>query len=229
MFKRVFILLMIILLGGCNPENTATKNINALQHRVTKLIEMDQLLEAKRSELYASIREFNSTLPDSEQYDITIFDTLMGAPEKDLLKAMFKNEQDVSYSGLLKTIVQKNEEIVDLKNQIDEIRVKLPEPYVVKPGDSHSGIVLNYLMQKHGLTKSEALKVAWRTSLVDEILPDYEVWLMYNNGIVGSFVTQGTAKLAPMTFHVLAKQKLVEKLQNATQNIQSDSTDMNKL
>jgi len=220
--------LIIIVLAGlfisCNNNGGSIKNIENLQHRVAKLNELNQNIEHKRSEVYSLIREYNAARPDSARFDISSFDTLMGAPEKELLKAMFNEEKDISYSGLLKAIVQKNNEIVDLKTAINELRNQLPEPYLVKSGDTHYDIVLNYLMSKHTLSKSEALKVAWRTSLIDELLPNNEVWLMYRNGVVGSFVTQGTAPISPMTVHVLAKKKLLEQAGTSAQQAPIDST-----
>jgi len=225
MLKHKLIIIVVVgLFISCSNNGNSIKSIEDLQHRVAKLNKLNQNLESKRHEVYSLIREYNATRPDSAKFDITSFDTLMGAPEKALLKAMFNEEKDISYSGLLKAIVQKNNEIIDLKAVINEVRNQLPEPYVVKPGDTHYDIVLNYLMTKHGLSKSEALKVAWRTALIDELLPNNEVWLMYRDGVVGSFVTQGTAPVAPMTVHVLAKQRMIEKAGIGAQQVPVDST-----
>jgi hypothetical protein len=226
---NLIIIVLISFFISCNNNNGSIKNIEDLQHRVAKLNELNQDIEHKRNEVYSLIREYNAARPDSAKFDITSFDTLMGAPEKELLKAMFNEEKDISYSGLLKAIVQKNNEIVDLKAKINELRNQLPEPYVIKPGDTHYDIVLNYLMTKHGLSKSEALKVAWRTALIDELLPNNEVWLMYRNGVVGSFVTQGIAPVSPMTVHVLAKQRLLEQAGIGAQQAPIDSTIKNQL
>lgn len=211
MLKRISIVFIAIFIIACSRNQGSVQSIEDLQKRVSKINDLNTQLEGKRSELFGQIREFNATLPDSEQFDITSMDTLLGAPEKQLLRSMFDQEKDISYSALLKTIVAKNEEVIDLQEQINDLREQLQKPYTVQPGDTHYDVVLDYLISQHGLTEKEALKVAWKTSLIDEILPGYQIWLMYKDGVVGSFVTQGTANVAPMTYHVLAKQKLIER------------------
>ena len=222
MFKKSMFLLVLIAVFACN-QNDKINSIDDLQKRVAKLNEKSNEMEAKRTDVYKLIREFNATQPDSAQFDITSFDTVMGAPERDLLRVMFREEKDITYSGLVKTIVEKNNEIAELKEQVADLHERLPEPYVVKRGDTHYEVVLNYLETKHGLSKNEALKVAWRTMLVDELLPGNEVWLMYNDGIVGSFVTQGSAYAAPMSVHVRAQKKLAEQLAGLKTASQEDS------
>lgn len=225
MFRNFLIFMSIIgLFVSCSNDASSVKSIDDLQQRVAKLNKLNENLEGKRQQMFAFIREYNTTQPDSAQIDITALDTLMGAPEKELLKSMFNEEKDISYTGLLKDIVAKNEEIVGLNDEIARIREHLPVPYCVKPGDTHYNIVLNYLMNEYGLTQGDALKVAWRTALIDEILPNNEIWLMYRDGVVGSFVTQGTATISPMTVHVLAKQRLIDKIKMDTRLMPVDST-----
>lgn len=228
MLKKFILLMLAISFLACNRNEGPVQSIDELQQRLAKINDMTQQVEVKRENLYAQIRDFNSGRPDSAQFDVAALDTLLGSTEKELLRAMFNEEKDISYRGLLKTIVAKNDEIAGLQNQITELRSQLPKPYVVQPGDTHYEVVLNYLVREHGLSEQEALKVAWRTSLIDEILPGNDIWLMYKDGVVGSFVSQGTATVAPMTVQVRAKQKLLQRAAMAEAAMKQDSLGVNR-
>jgi len=216
---RVFLILLSgILFFSCNQGDQAPESLADLQVRVNELNNMNTNLDQQRNDLFKLIRDFNNTRPENEQFDITAMDTLMGAPERTLLKAMFADEKDISYSGLLKTIVEKNEAIAELKDQITDLSNQLPRPYLVRRGDTHYEIILDYLITEKGMSKSDANKTATRTALIDDILPGNQVWLMYKDGIVGTYVTQGDAKISPMKFISLAKKRMLEKVKAVSVN-----------
>ena len=166
------------------------------------------------------VREFNSTRPESEQFDIASIDTVMGAPERDLLKALFKEEKDITYNGLLKNIIEKNDQIRELNEKISTLNEKiaqlenrLPKPYTVQNGDTHYEIVRNFLMNQYGMDKKQAREIAWKTAMTDNLLPGNKIWLSYDqeNSVVGCFVTQGDAKIAPMKYEQIAKKRMLAK------------------
>ena len=218
MLKSIIPVSILFILFSCNKTNQAPQSIADLQARVTELNDMNSNLDQQRNDLFHLIREFNNSRPESEQFDITSMDTLMGAPERTLLKAMFAEERDISYNGLLKTIVEKNDAIGELKKNIDELASQLPRPYLVQKGDTHYEIVVNYLMTAHGLNKKDAGAVANKTALIDDILPGNQVWLMYKDGVVGSYVTQGDARISPMKVIRLAKMRMIEKAKTISLN-----------
>jgi hypothetical protein len=182
-----------------------------LKERVDKLKGLSNQVDQKRNDLFSTIREFNKQRKENEQFDIASMDTLLGAPEQELLRVMFKNEQDVSYKGLLNTIIAKNDEIINLNEQIADLQERLPLPYLVKRGDTHYEIVMDFLTLRQGLSVPEAEKVAWQTAMSDDILPGNQVWLLYHEGNVGTYVTQGSASISPLKFQILSKKRLIEK------------------
>ncbi|MBU1097900.1 MAG: hypothetical protein KKB34_15555 [Bacteroidetes bacterium] len=209
--KIVFFLILGSLLWACSSDNDPVKSAAELQERVTKLNSLNDDLDAKRTQLYSLVRDFNSSRPEGEQFDIASIDTALGKEESDLLKAMFKDEKDISYNGLLNTIIEKNEEVASLNNQITEMEAKLPKPIVVKNGDTHYGLVRDFLMTQHGMDKKQAREIAWKTAMIDDIVPGNKIWLAYSDGIVGTYVTQGDAKVSPMTVQILAKKRAIDK------------------
>jgi len=227
--KYFFILLSVVFLVACNQEDNApVKSAAELQERLTKLNDLNSDLDGKRTQLYSLVREFNANKPEQEQFNITSLDTLMGADEKALLNAMFREEKDISYEGLVKVILEKNNEIADLGAKIADLEAKLPKPYSVKKGDTHYTVVKDFLMTQHGLDKKQAREIAWRTSMSDDLLPGNQIWLVFADGIVGTYVTQGTATVPPMSVQIFAKRRLLEKaFEEGRKQGQAESDSMN--
>lgn len=211
LYKLIITGMLIFILVSCNKEEGPIQTMSDLKNRVDKLSELTRDVENKRTELYSLIENFNNNLPENAHFDIANIDTTIGASEQELLRVMFKQEKDITYNGLLKTIIEKNNEISNLNEQIAELSNKLPIPYTVQKGDTHYEIVMQYLVSKHGMMKNEAHKVAFSTAMIDDILPGNQVWLMFNNGIIGTYVTKGTAKIDPMKYQMIAKKRLIEK------------------
>jgi len=78
------------LLGliGCS-QKTQVETIADLESKYTELNTLSGDIDKERYALFTTIREFNANRPESEQFDIASIDTLLGAPEKDLLRAIF--------------------------------------------------------------------------------------------------------------------------------------------
>ena len=214
-------ILLTFFLYACGQKDVSKMSAIDFQKKLEKLQNINYSVEKERSELFGLIREYNETRPDPTKFDIASFDTLIGAPEKELLRQMFAEEKDISHNGMLKTIIEKNNNLAELQERIAALQRKLPAPYTVTSGDTHFKVALDYLTKEHDLTASEAFHVAWKTSLVDELLPGNLIWLAYNDGLLVSYVTQGTAPIPPMTVHVLAKQKLIDAAKGAQVNKQS--------
>jgi LysM repeat protein len=210
-FKYAVFFLTVLFITGCDKAKGPITSMDDLQKRVNSMTKLTQDVEQRRTELYGLIRVYNNQQEESKRFDIASVDTTIGAPEKELLQSMFRDEKDISFNGILKTIVQKNSEIAELNRQISEMKDQLPVPYEVRKNDTHYKIVIDYLVNYHRMKASEAKKVAYTTALIDDLLPGNQVWLMYNDGIVGTYVTQGGAKMAPLKFQRLAKKRLIEK------------------
>lgn len=218
--KKIFIVLAALLSAFACSEIDSERSAENLDQLYTEFIELNDELEQNRNELFTLIREYNLTQDESEQFDITKLDTLMGLPERELLRSMFKEEKDISYNGLLSTIVAKNDVIMDLNSRIEDLSVeiesleaKLPKAYLVQRGDTHYKIVRDFLITEHGLILSEARSIAWKTSMTDNLLPGFKVWLSFDKEqqIVGTYVTQGDAKIAPMRYEQIAKNNMVQR------------------
>jgi hypothetical protein len=66
---------------------------------------------------------------------------------------------------------------------------------------------MDYLVDIQKLSKEEAKKLVDQTGLFDEIVPGNYIYLYYNDGVFGAFVTQGTAKYSPQVYKRAMREK----------------------
>ncbi len=124
------------------------------------------------------------------------------------LQKMLEEESDVSYAGLIKEILAKQEKIEDLRAEIEETKARLPMPVVIQRGDTHYSVAMDYLMNTHGLSEAEAKEAISKALITDRLVPGHEVWNFYENGVYGTAVTQGTAKVSPYFLNVQYEKKI---------------------
>ena len=133
---------------------------------------------------------------------------LLTGRQADLLETMLEKEQDVDTKGLLESILDTRAQINAMDDEILALKEQLPTPDVVARGDNHIGLATEYLMQNHGLAKEDAEKVANRSLLTNNLAPGMEVWHFYVDGVYGTTVTQGTAKVSPFFLNMRTVRKL---------------------
>jgi hypothetical protein len=125
-----------------------------------------------------------------------------------ILKTMLDKEEDISLKGLLQQILDTKDSIEDLEEKIADLKTELPTPDVVGRGDTHMGLSTDYLMKTHGLSEDDAQRLARRSLLTNNLAPGMEVWHFYADGVYGTTVTQGTARVSPFFLNVREKRKL---------------------
>ena len=135
--------------------------------------------------------------------------------EAGLLRHKLENEEDVTYSGLIRDILERQEKIDDLRAEMEEIKSRLPLPVTVQRGDRHYGIGMDYLTNQIGLSEEEASKAIKKALLTDRLVPGHEVWNFYENGVYGTAVTQGTAKVSPYFLNVQHERKILSERDEA--------------
>jgi len=135
--------------------------------------------------------------------------------EGEILRKKLENEEDVSYSGLIRDILAKQERIDELRAEMEEIKSRLPLPVTVSRGDTHYGIAMDYLTNQIGLSEEEARKAIEKALITDRIVPGHEIWNFYENGVYGTAVTQGTAKVSPYFLNVQYERKITSERDEA--------------
>ncbi len=125
-----------------------------------------------------------------------------------------------SRQQLLQDILDRDAEIGKLKNEIEEIKKKIPntESFVVTQGQRHERIATDYLV-KRGVPADKAYAIVSQTNLYEALLPGFRVWVFFNasNGQFGTWVTRGTASITPVEHQRRLTQLLQEELEAAKQ------------
>lgn len=126
-------------------------------------------------------------------------------------------------------IEQKNEAIAELEEEAGRLETQVPVSRAVMLGDSHWGIAYDYLTQEEGLSSEEARQYLSDALLFHPILVGFRVWNYFNEGIFGSFVTQGTADVSPGAVMRAEKKEAAEtkeQLQNRIENLKTENQQM---
>lgn len=199
---------IFIGLGCQKREAGSIEEFNTLVKTVGK--KNDEIADV-RKEIMEAVQQFNVNRAADSQ--IVVPDTMMGfdANQMKLIQQMVETEQDLTYKGLLTQILDKNEQISKISAELTELKAKLPKPYDVVAGDTHYKVGRNWLTKEKGLSVEAANKLLEETALIDELVPGFQVWLYYNDGAFGTFVTQGSAHISPNRFkYVIRSQQLEE-------------------
>jgi len=132
-----------------------------------------------------------------------------------LLETMLSKEEDITLKSLLDDILETRRSISSLNDHIDELKAELPTPDSVERGDTHMGMAVEYLSKTHGLDAKEAEALARRSLLTENIAPGMEVWHFYADGVYGTTVTQGSARVSPYFLNVRSRRKLRQERDDA--------------
>jgi LysM repeat protein len=222
MLKRMLLCTALSVILGCGKQASSLDEFTRLAGTIK---EKNQEIGKIDQDIRDAVHKFNTNRKADEQ--INLPDSLMGL-NKDQLKlvqTMVDKEQDLTYRGLLSQIVEKNKQIGKLSSDLDDVKAKLPKPYVVKSGDTHFRISANFLKEK-GVPQEKINQLLEETLLADELMDGFNVWLYYNDGVFGTFVTQGSVKISPNQFkRIIRKQQLDVAVSNAVKAAtQKDST-----
>lgn len=132
-----------------------------------------------------------------------------------LLETMLSKEEDITLKTLLDDILATRRNISKLEDHMDELKGQLPTPDTVERGDTHMGMAMDFLAKTHGLDAKEAEALARRSLLTENLAPGMEVWHFYVDGVYGTTVTQGTARVSPYFLNVRSRRKLRQERDDA--------------
>jgi len=147
----------------------------------------------------------------------TLQGTTLSAGEAAVLRTMLAREKDVSTQGLLREILSTKTEIEELEGRIDLLKEQLPTPETVSRGDSHLKMATDWLQANHAMEKKEADRLARRALLTDQLAPGMEVWHFYADGVYGTTVSQGKARVSPYFLNVRKMQNIEQERDEALQ------------
>lgn len=214
-------ILTVLFLAACSskPENVAD-----FQDLVGRLDQKTNNIQQINKEMADLVRQYNQGKTSDQRVKFTGVDSL-GFDEKQqaALKEMLDKEENVNYRGLLQKIVDKTDEVASLQSEIENLKSKLPAPRRVKLGETHFLIAKNYLMKEQGLDEKTAKSLIDRVALIDEVVPGFDIWLYYNDGVFGTFVTQGSARVSPNKYKYSIRKEQLGKAEERGRQAAIDS------
>jgi hypothetical protein len=119
------------------------------------------------------------------------------AEQRVLLVDAIKNERG-NTKGLLQGILERDQRLTQAKSQLREVARKLPDHVTVSTGErqDHLHLAVDYL-KTHGLSDAAAFQLVSQVNLQESLVPGFNVWMYFQNGQFGTWVTQGTATVTP--------------------------------
>ncbi|MBI5058371.1 hypothetical protein HZB60_01160 [candidate division KSB1 bacterium] len=211
----VVVLVAIVLIFRFTSQRKP-EEIKNFQELVMKVDKLNTQISDREGQIMDYVRKYNTAHPE-QAFDTAGIASLGLSPEQaEILQKRVAQEKDVSYRGMLQEVLTLNRQIDELNAEVLDIRSKLPAPLEVKHGDSHFQLCLTFLQGK-GVAEDEAMKLIESTALTTELLPGFEVWNYYNDGVFGTFVTQGAAKMSPNALTRSTKRKIETERQTLIQ------------
>lgn len=98
---------------------------------------------------------------------------------------------------LEKKLAEQEATLAQITNEKSDLLAQIPKSHDVQGGESHWKISYNFLTQDKGLGEEEAKILLHEAPLFHPILVGFRVWNYYHDGVFGSFISQGSAKLSP--------------------------------
>lgn len=205
MKRCVLLLVAFALLFGLACKRESSKVSNEME-TARKIAKLEQDINGRQDEMNQLLQKYMQE--GGKDVGALVGQTL--TPEqKAVLEQKLQKEEGIGYRDLISDILKREKEVEDLKVQVQDLEKKLPSAVVVKRGDKHLDIAMNFLTKDKGLDPATAKKLALQTNLMDELVPGFKVWNFYDNGVFGTFVTQGDASVSPYRVIQKAKQELV--------------------
>jgi predicted nucleic acid-binding Zn-ribbon protein len=231
----IIILLLVIILivagyfifkGKSDQRVDRSPKLRQMNKLVTKIRDMESNIQEKQNEIFRLMKEYKKKTGKNMPLANTLSLT---EQEKEILKKKIYEEKNISIKSLLSDIIDKNNDISDLKVKIEKIEALLPMPHIVNRGESHYKIAIDYLINQKGIEKERALELIERAALLEPLLPDFKVWNFYSGDEYGTFVTQGNASISPNQIIRKTKKKLVDARDEAISERDNLSSDIETL
>ena len=201
-------LLVMFALASCGRQRLS----NAEFQQTAEEAEKHSLnITLKQAEIRDILQSYNQTVPSARRISLQI-DPDRGLTESsmDKLAAHTSCESDASCRGLLERIFEIQEEIEEYRDIVAELTESLPPAHLVKRGETHYKLSVNYLIHEHKLPRQVADSIVSSAALCSSIMEGFKIWFLYEDGEFSTLVTQGRAHVSPAVFAKVIKKQLMD-------------------
>ena len=178
----------VLVLPGCNRENAKIKEQT---EKAAQADQTQQQIQAAGQGQEQALQKAGVTdvQPNPDTMQLT-------DAQRKALEDRIKNEKNSSYQALLQEVIDKDKQIKDMNDKLDKLKSELPKPDMVRPGESHYGLAMRFL-KKQGVSTANAKKLIDNVNIMEKLAPGMEVYHFYSNGVYGTWVAKGRAKISP--------------------------------
>ena len=186
-------------------------SVDEFQSMAREVEDHTATIAGQRQKMRALLQSYNQTVPKDRRLEMAL-DPENGLTEtnRELLATRIEDESDPSCCGLLEQMLELQDVIDERHERLHEITSSLPAPHRVRSGENHYSLCMDYLTSNHKLSRSSADSLVARVGLTGDIIEGFHVWFYYDNGVFGTFVTQGEAQISPTVFAKVVKRHLLD-------------------
>lgn len=188
------LLLPILLLAGCSGKITSASEFRRAGEDLNRCAK--EIVDRDR-EFRDLLQAYNQTVPSQRRLLVASVCGAMSAGERGKLEAQCSAEKDESCRSVLDRIREIDIAMQRSRDRFNALASRLPDPHRVRKGENHYQICVAYLMGEHGLARDAAHAITSRVRLNPELYQGFDVWMLYADGSLNTFVTQGDARIAP--------------------------------
>ncbi len=197
------IFVIVRLVGPHRPSG----NLKQMEETVVQIQKLETDIQQRQNEVFTLMGDYKKQTGK----DLTGITGINLTPDqKKLLEEKIRGEKEVSVQSMLQDILDKNQEIGQMQERVQQLEALLPRPHLVEKGENHYQIAMNFLLNEKGIPKKQAMKLIERTALFEPLIPGFKVWNFYSGEEYGTFVTQGSAAISPNQIQRRVKQELVD-------------------
>ena len=212
---------LLLVMPACKREDP---KIRELTQKAMEADKTTQKISEEGAEQQKRLAQagVTSVIPNAETMQLT-------DEQKKVLEERIKNEKNSSYQALLQEVIDKDKEIGQLNTKLAKLKAELPKPDIARAGDNHYSLAMRFLRRK-GLSEAQARKLVSRVNIMEKLAPGFEVYHFYADGVYGTWVSQGRARISPSDLIRQEREKIEgerdeaiaqsEKLQEDVQDLQ---------
>jgi predicted nucleic acid-binding Zn-ribbon protein len=187
----ILTVVLLLLAPACKRGSEEPKELRDVAEKVGELDKLSQKANTVGAEQSEKLKAagVNDIRPDTQTMQLT-------EEQKQKLEERVKAEKDSSYRALLQEVIDKDKEITQLNEQMAKLKAILPKPDTARSGDNHYSMALKFLRKK-GISEEKAKNLINKVNIMEKLAPGFEVYHFYSNGVYGTWVNQGRAKVSP--------------------------------
>lgn len=222
----IVITMVYFLIPDILGEKETSSQIRQMTQLTAEVGKLETILKKKELEFSNLIKKYLEQ-PDEDLPELNASGLTEGQTK--IIEEKIKNRKDPFIKELLRNMLNKNDEISEIKQTIKEYAALLPRPHIVILGDIHYKIAADFLINEKQVEKDIAIRLIERTALFDELMPGFKVWNFYSGDAYGTFVTQGDASISPNELIRNAKKDLINARDKAISEKKSLAAEIEKL